>query len=93
MRFLKNQKRVAQTLIKPDEFQDFVDHFWEMAPKLIKKHYLEKVFATRFPNVGKPYETNGKHGFSKTKKRVAETLIKPVEFQDFWTLFWKMAPK
>ena len=92
-RFLKMQKRVAKTLIKPVEFQDFWDPFWEISPKIIKKHYLEKVFATRFPNVGKPYETNGKHGFSKTKKRVAKTLIKPVEFQDFWDPFWGMAPK
>ena len=29
------------------------------ALKMIKKHYLEKVFATRFQNVKKPYKTNG----------------------------------
>ena len=27
------------------------------------------------------------------QKRVAETLIKPVVFQDFWGPFWEMAPK
>ena len=74
MRFLKNQKRVAQTLIKPVDYQYFWDHFWEMAPEMIKKHYLEKVFATRFPNVEKPYKTNGKHGFSKTKKALRKPL-------------------
>ena len=31
--------------------------------KMIEKHYLEKVFATRFQNVRNPYKTNGKQGF------------------------------
>ena len=39
------------------------------ALKMIKKHYLEKVFATRFQNVKKPYKTNGKHGLSKCVKK------------------------
>ena len=77
------QKRVAKTLIKPVENEDFGVPFSKMAPKMIKKHYLEKVFATRFQNVGKPYKTNGKHGFSKCTKRIAKTLIKPVEMKTF----------
>ena len=54
------QKRVAKTLMKPVEIEDFGAPFPEMTSKMIKKHYLEKVFATRFQNVGKPYKTNGK---------------------------------
>ena len=54
------QKRVAKNLIKPIENEDFWTQKSEKGPKMIKKHYLEKVFATRFPNVEKPYKTNGK---------------------------------
>ena len=57
------QKRVAKILIKSVENEDFGGPFSEMAPKMIKKHYLEKVFATRFENVGKPYKTNGDEHF------------------------------
>ena len=57
------QKRVAETLIKPVENEDFGAPFSKIAPEMIKKHYLEKVFAARFQNVGKPYKNNGKRGF------------------------------
>ena len=49
MRFLKNQKRVAQTLIKPVEFQYFWDHFWEMAPEIIKKALPREGFRNAIP--------------------------------------------
>ena len=39
--------------------------FQKMALKMIKKHYLEKVFATRFRNVKNTYKTNEKQGFSE----------------------------
>ena len=58
-RFLKMQKRVAKTFVKPVENQDFGAPFSAMVLKMIEKHYLEKVFATRFQNVGnliKPME-------------------------------------
>ena len=58
---------------------------------MVKKHYLEKVFATRFENVGKPYKTNGNTVSQNAKKHVAETLIKPVENEDVGALFSKMA--
>ena len=48
------QKRVAETLMKPVENEDFGAPFSKIAPQMIKKHYLEKVFATRFQNIGKP---------------------------------------
>ena len=88
----QNPKRVAETLIKHVEFHDFWDPFWEMAPNTIKKHYLEKVYAKRFSkpeNLIKPMESR----FFKSQKHVAKTLIKPVEFQDFWDPFGEMAPK
>ena len=44
------------------------------ALKMIKKHYLEKVFATRFQNVKKPYKTNGKHGLSQCVKNLIKTM-------------------
>ena len=61
--------------------------------KWSKKHYLEKVSATRFQNVGKPYKPNGKHGLSKCKKCVAGTLIKPVENEEFRVSFLQMPLK
>ena len=68
------QKRVAETLIKPVENEDFWAHFSQIAIKMIKNHYLEKVFATRFQNVGKPYKTNEKRGFSKCKNALRKPL-------------------
>ena len=68
------QKRIAKTHTKHVENEDFGAPFSELAPKMIKKHYLEKVFATRFQNVGKPYKTNGKRGFSKCKNALQKPL-------------------
>ena len=68
------QKRVAGTLIKPVGNEDFGAPFSKTALKMIKKHYLEKVFATRFQNVGKPYKTNGKQSFSKCKNALRKPL-------------------
>ena len=87
------QKRVAETLMKPVENEDFGTPFSKIVPKMIKKRYLEKVFATRFQNVKKPYKTNGKRGLSKCVKNLikamenavsqigkkVENLIKPME--------------
>ena len=42
--------------------------------KLLKKHYLEKVFASRFREVKKHYKTNGKSTFPEVEKRYQETL-------------------
>ena len=39
-------------------------------PKTLEKHYLEKVFASRFREVEKPYKTNGKQLFQKSKKAI-----------------------
>ena len=66
--------RHAENLIKPVENEDFGAPFSKMALEMIKKHYLEKVFATRFQNAGKPYKTNGKRGFSKCKNALREPL-------------------
>ena len=51
------------------ENEDFWVHFLKMVPKWLKKHYLEKVSATRFQNVENPYKTNGKWVFKNAKKR------------------------
>ena len=68
------QKRVAETLIQPVENEDIWAPFSQLALKMIKKHYLEKAFATRFQNVGKPYKTNEKRGFSKSKNALRKPL-------------------
>ena len=43
-------------------------------PKTLKKHYLEKVFVSRFREVKKPYKTNGKSTFPEVEKRYQKTL-------------------
>ena len=53
-RFLKSQKRVAKTLIKPVEFQDFRDPFWEIAPKMIQKALPREGFRNAFSKRRKP---------------------------------------
>ena len=68
------EKINAQNLIKPMENEDFRAPFSKNDLEMIKKHYLEKVLATRFQNVGKPYKTNGKRGFSKCKNALRKTL-------------------
>ena len=70
----QNAKSVAKTLMKPVENEEFVAPFPTIALKMIKKHYLEKVFATRFQNVGKPYKTNGKRDFPKCKNALRKPL-------------------
>ena len=47
-RFLKSQKHVAKTLIKPVKFQDFWDPFWETAPKMIQKALPREGFRNAF---------------------------------------------
>ena len=68
------QKRVAKTLIKPVGNDDFGAHFSKIALKMIKKHYLEKVFATRFRNVENPYKTNENTVFQKRKNALRKPL-------------------
>ena len=73
-RFLKSLKCVAKTLTKPVESEDFGAPFSKIALKMMKKHYLEKDYATRFQNVGKPYKPNGKRGSSKAKNALRKPL-------------------
>ena len=72
--FFKMQKRVAKNLIKPVEYEDFWSRKSKKCSENDQKHYLEKVFATRFQNVKKPYKTNGKHGLSKCVKNPIKTM-------------------
>ena len=66
--------RHAGNLIKPVENEDVGAPFSKMALNMIEKHYLEKVFATCFRNVGILYKTNGKHGFSKAINALRKPL-------------------
>ena len=64
----------AKYLIKPVENEDFWSRKLKKGTKMIKKHYLQKVFGTRFQNVKKPYKNNGKQLFQKAKNAVRKTL-------------------
>ena len=74
------QKRVAETLIKPVENEDFGATFAKMAPKMIKDYYPEKVVATCFQNVRNPCETNEITVSQKLKTRCGNPY-KHVDFQ------------
>ena len=54
MRFLTMQKRVAKTLIKPVENEDFGVPFSELAPKMIKKALPREGFRNVFSKRRKP---------------------------------------
>ena len=60
--------------MKPVEKEYFRALFLQTALQNIKKQYLEKIAATRFQNVGKPYKTNGKRGSSKCKNAFQNPL-------------------
>ena len=52
--FIKNQKCVANPLIKPVEFQDFGDPFREIAPKMIQKAWPTEGFRSAFSKRRQP---------------------------------------
>ena len=53
-------------------------------PRSLKKHYLEKVSASRFRQVEKPYKTNRKTAFWEDGKRIQNTLSKPMPKAWVW---------
>ena len=63
---------------KPDknlgQMKGILSKIAKWPPKPLEKHYLEKVFVTRFREVEKPYKTNGKTTFPDVKKRFHKTL-------------------
>ena len=61
--FLDVGKRIHETLGKQMPNGRNSVQKRKMASKIIEKHYLEKVFATRFLNIKKPYKANGKTTF------------------------------
>ena len=65
---------MSRNLIKPTENEAFWSPKPKKGPKVLEKHYLEKVFASRFREVKKPYKTNGKPTFPEVGKRYQETL-------------------
>ena len=67
--FSKGHFCLCKPLIKPVSNSGIPSQKRESASKMIKKHYLEKVFATRFQNVGKPYITNGNAVSQNAKTR------------------------
>ena len=44
-------------------------------PKLLKKHYLEEVFASRFREVLKPCKTNGKTTFAEVEVYIPHPIV------------------
>ncbi len=92
MWFLKMQKRGAETLIKPVQNEDFGVIFPRMDPRMIRKHYLEKVVATRFQNVENLIKPVEFHVFQNAKTRCGN----PYKTRRKWRLlghFFANCPK
>ena len=70
----------------------FAPFFRKMVLGIVKKHCLEKVFATRFQNVEKPFKTNGKCGFSKAKTRCGNPY-KTCWILRLWVPFFEIDPQ
>ena len=77
---MENQlfQKSANAIRKPYENLGQLKEIWsriaKRPPKTLEKHYLEKVFVSRFREVNKPYKTNGKSTFSEAEKRYQEPL-------------------
>ena len=59
-------------------------------PKTLEKHWLEKVFASRFREAAKPYKTNGKLHFSSTSDR-SQAALKAQRLSQIKPSFWNEA--
>ena len=74
------------------ENEDFWARKSKKGSKMIKKHCLEKVFATRF-QTSKTLINPIQNTVFKMRKRVAGNLIKPIEIEDFRGRFRIFASK
>ena len=54
-------------------------------PKPLKKHYLEKVFASRLRQVEKPYKTNGKQLFDKSGNAFEIPYKNQCQMHEYWS--------
>ena len=73
-RFQKSKKVIRKPYKNLCQMKAFTSKNAKRHPKTLKKHYLEKVFVSRFREVKKPYKTNGKSTFPEAGKRYQETL-------------------
>ena len=62
-------------------------------PKTLKKHYLEKVFVSRFREVKKPYKTNGKSTFPEAENAIRKPYENLGQMKEIWSKFAKWPPK
>ena len=71
-------QKSKMTIRKPYKNLGQMKEIWsklaKWPPKPLEKHYLEKVFVSRFREVEKPYKTNGKTTFPEVEKRYQKTL-------------------
>ena len=93
MRFLKMQKRRCGNTYKTCRNEDFGSPFSKMAPKMIKQALPREGFRNTFSERRETSQNQWKTRFFKMQKRVANALIKPVEFQDFGMPFWEWHQK
>ena len=56
------------------ENEDFWSPNWKKGTKKTKKALPTQRFRNAFPKSGKPYKTNGKRSFKKSKKVLQNTL-------------------
>ena len=88
--FARLNSRIQKNLMKLMENEDFWVPFSKNDQKMIKKALPREGFRDVFSKRRNPLWNQRKTLFLKSQKRVAETLIKPVENEDFWAPFPKM---
>ena len=72
--FQKSKNAIRKPYKKPRSDERNSVQIRKTASKTLKKHYLEKVFVSRFRAVEKRYKANGKSTFSEVDKRYRKTL-------------------
>ena len=73
---MENQlfQKSGNAIRKPYKNQGHMREIWskiaKRLPKTLEKHYLEKVFVSRFREVKKPYKTNGNQLLQKSENAI-----------------------
>ena len=76
--FQKSRNAITKPYKNQGQMQEIWSKIAKRHPKTLKKHYLEKVFVSRFREVKKPYKTNGKSTFLQLQK-TTKYIIKLME--------------
>ena len=72
--FQKSKRAIRKPYKKLGQMKEIWSKNAKGPPKTLEKHYLQKVLASRFRKVKKPYKTNRKTTFPEVGKGHQKTL-------------------